>query len=104
MLCSSVKVKEKMNFFQELYNENIRDLLNPGSGILDLMEDEKGNVQVPGLSKVIAPTSAKVSEPFHMPKGSFSLPIVFIFKNFLPSVLTRWRKRLRTTFVKHEHS
>uniref|UniRef100_A0A915BA30 Kinesin motor domain-containing protein n=1 Tax=Parascaris univalens TaxID=6257 RepID=A0A915BA30_PARUN len=43
----------------ELYNENIRDLLNPCSGILDLMEDEKGNIQVPGLSKVIAPSSAK---------------------------------------------
>uniref|UniRef100_A0A9J2P1A5 Kinesin-like protein n=1 Tax=Ascaris lumbricoides TaxID=6252 RepID=A0A9J2P1A5_ASCLU len=46
----------------ELYNENIRDLLNPCSGILDLMEDEKGNIQVPGLSKVIAPNSAKIMQ------------------------------------------
>ncbi|VDM38167.1 unnamed protein product [Toxocara canis] len=46
--------------YMELYNENIRDLLNPSSGILDLMEDEKGNIQIPGLSKVIAPNSAKI--------------------------------------------
>uniref|UniRef100_A0A915ELP5 Kinesin-like protein n=1 Tax=Ditylenchus dipsaci TaxID=166011 RepID=A0A915ELP5_9BILA len=47
--------------FLEIYNEVIRDLLNPNTGnSLDLLEDEKGNVQVPGLSRVKAPNSNKL--------------------------------------------
>ncbi|CAI4224884.1 unnamed protein product [Auanema sp. JU1783] len=38
--------------YLELYNEVIRDLLNPNSGTLEMMEDEQGNVQVIGLSSV----------------------------------------------------
>uniref|UniRef100_A0A914DKJ0 Kinesin motor domain-containing protein n=2 Tax=Acrobeloides nanus TaxID=290746 RepID=A0A914DKJ0_9BILA len=34
--------------------------LNPNAGILDLLEDEKGNVQVPGLSRVKAPNTLKI--------------------------------------------
>ena len=38
--------------YLEIYNENIRDLLNPSSGHLDLREDSKGhNIQVAGLSE-----------------------------------------------------
>jgi len=37
----------------EIYNENIRDLLNPSSGYLDLRDDTRGrNVQVAGLMEV----------------------------------------------------
>ncbi|KAH7693491.1 Protein KLP-13 c, partial [Aphelenchoides avenae] len=32
--------------FLEIYNEVIKDLLNPSAGTLDLLEDEKGNVQI----------------------------------------------------------
>ncbi|KAF7278653.1 hypothetical protein GWI33_008103 [Rhynchophorus ferrugineus] len=39
--------------YLELYNENIRDLLNPSSGYLELREDSRGrNIQVAGLSEI----------------------------------------------------
>ncbi|CAD5216170.1 unnamed protein product [Bursaphelenchus okinawaensis] len=48
--------------FLEIYNEVIKDLLNPGAGALDLLEDEKGNVLVPGLSRVKAPNTNKIMQ------------------------------------------
>ncbi|CAP33217.2 Protein CBR-KLP-13 [Caenorhabditis briggsae] len=36
--------------YMEIYNEIIRDLLNPTGGDLELLEDERGNIRVPGLS------------------------------------------------------
>ena len=47
-------------YMHKISLEVIRDLLNPNAGILDLLEDEKGNVQVPGLSRVKAPNTLKV--------------------------------------------
>lgn len=44
----------------QIYNELIRDLLNPGSGFLDLREDQKG-VQVAGLSEHSASNTEEVS-------------------------------------------
>lgn len=39
--------------YLELYNEQIRDLLNPSSGYLELREDARGrNIQVAGLSEI----------------------------------------------------
>ncbi|XP_023326016.1 kinesin-like protein KIF19 [Eurytemora carolleeae] len=39
--------------YLEIYNENIRDLLDPASGFLELREDSKGkNIQVTGLSEI----------------------------------------------------
>ena len=49
-----------MNPFFQIYNEMIRDLLNPSSGILDLREDSRGNVQVAGLSEVTAESTEEV--------------------------------------------
>ncbi|XP_041363703.1 kinesin-like protein KIF19 [Gigantopelta aegis] len=46
--------------YLEIYNEMIRDLLNPSSGILDLREDSRGNVQVAGLSEVTAGSTEEV--------------------------------------------
>jgi len=43
----------------QIYNEMIRDLLNPGSGFLDLREDQKG-VQVSGLSEHSAASTDQV--------------------------------------------
>ncbi|XP_075687537.1 kinesin-like protein KIF19 [Rhinoderma darwinii] len=37
--------------YLEIYNELIRDLLNPSSGFLELREDSKGNVQIAGISE-----------------------------------------------------
>lgn len=45
--------------YLEIYNEMIRDLLNTGSGYLDLREDAKG-VQVAGLSEHSAKSTAEV--------------------------------------------
>lgn len=45
----------------ELYNEQIRDLLNPASGYLELREDSKGrNIQVAGLSEVSTTSTNEV--------------------------------------------
>uniref|UniRef100_A0A8C4T502 Kinesin-like protein KIF19 n=1 Tax=Erpetoichthys calabaricus TaxID=27687 RepID=A0A8C4T502_ERPCA len=38
--------------YLEIYNEMIRDLLNPSSGFLDLREDAKGVIQVAGITEV----------------------------------------------------
>uniref|UniRef100_A0A8C7RYP6 Kinesin-like protein n=1 Tax=Oncorhynchus mykiss TaxID=8022 RepID=A0A8C7RYP6_ONCMY len=38
--------------YLEIYNEMIRDLLNPSSGFLDLREDSKGEIQVAGITEV----------------------------------------------------
>lgn len=34
----------------QIYNEMIRDLLNPNTGFLDLREDQSSGLQVAGLS------------------------------------------------------
>ncbi|CAH1273128.1 KIF19 [Branchiostoma lanceolatum] len=47
--------------YLEIYNEMIRDLLNPESGYLELREDTKG-VQVTGLSEVNAKSTKEVME------------------------------------------
>lgn len=46
--------------YLEVYNEVIRDLMNPSSGMLELREDSKGNIQVPGLSSIPADSSIEV--------------------------------------------
>lgn len=46
----------------ELYNENIRDLLNPSSGYLELREDSRGrSVQVSGLKEISTTSTDEVS-------------------------------------------
>lgn len=48
--------------YLEIYNENIRDLLQPSSGTLDLREDAKsGVIQVAGLSKTSTTSTTEVS-------------------------------------------
>ncbi|CAI9560868.1 unnamed protein product [Staurois parvus] len=39
-------------FYVQIYNEMIRDLLNPSLGYLDLREDSKGVIQVAGITEV----------------------------------------------------
>uniref|UniRef100_A0A0N5BL07 Kinesin-like protein n=1 Tax=Strongyloides papillosus TaxID=174720 RepID=A0A0N5BL07_STREA len=46
--------------YLEIYNELIKDLLNPSSPILDLLEDDKGNVNIPRLTKMRAINKDKV--------------------------------------------
>ncbi len=47
--------------YLEIYNENIRDLLNPSSGHLDLRDDRGGrNARVAGLSETEADSTEEV--------------------------------------------
>lgn len=47
--------------YMEIYNENIRDLLNPNSGYLELRDDIRGrNVQVSGLTEISTNSTEEV--------------------------------------------
>lgn len=48
-------------FSLQIYNEMIRDLLNPSSGFLDLREDSKGEIQVAGITEVSTVNAREVS-------------------------------------------
>ena len=49
--------------YLEIYNENIRDLLNPSSGHLELRDDSKGkNITVAGLSEVTTKNTDEVKK------------------------------------------
>ena len=45
----------------QIYNEMIRDLLNPASGYLELREDSRGVCTVAGLTEVSARSTEEVS-------------------------------------------
>ncbi|KAH9504088.1 Kinesin-like protein kif19 [Bulinus truncatus] len=57
---SSDKTYKVTMSYLEIYNEMIRDLLNPDSGFLELREDAKGSVQVAGISEVTARSTEEV--------------------------------------------
>ncbi|XP_058477903.1 kinesin-like protein KIF19 isoform X2 [Solea solea] len=48
--------------YKEIYNEMIRDLLNPSSGFLDLREDSKGVIQVAGITEVSTINAQEIME------------------------------------------
>lgn len=53
--------------YLEIYNENIRDLLNPSSGYLDLRDDTRArNVQVSGLTEVSTNSTEEVRRLFSL--------------------------------------
>jgi kinesin family protein 18/19 len=57
---NDVVFKVTMSYL-EIYNENIRDLLNPTSGYLDLRDDSRGkNITVAGLSEVTTKNTEEV--------------------------------------------
>lgn len=52
--------------YMEIYNENIRDLLNPNSGYLELRDDTRGrNVQVSGLTEISTNSTEEVRQLYH---------------------------------------
>lgn len=53
--------------YLEIYNENIRDLLNPASGFLELREDtsRNRNIQVAGLSESVVVSIDEVMGLLH---------------------------------------
>ncbi|XP_015277559.1 PREDICTED: kinesin-like protein KIF19 [Gekko japonicus] len=50
-----------MSYF-EIYNEVIRDLLNPSSGFLELREDSKGSIQIAGIMEVSTTNAQEIME------------------------------------------
>lgn len=44
----------------QIYNEMIRDLLNPSSGFLDLREDSRGSIQITGITEVSTSNAQEV--------------------------------------------
>uniref|UniRef100_A0A915JI18 Kinesin-like protein n=1 Tax=Romanomermis culicivorax TaxID=13658 RepID=A0A915JI18_ROMCU len=56
---SELRYSVKMSYM-EIYNEIIRDLLQPSSDIVDIREDSAGAIQVAGLSEVQATSSKEV--------------------------------------------
>jgi len=44
----------------QIYNEVIRDLLNPSSGFLDLREDSRGSIQIAGITEVSTTNAQEV--------------------------------------------
>ncbi|XP_067938364.1 kinesin-like protein KIF19 [Watersipora subatra] len=48
--------------YLEIYNEMVRDLLNPSAGYLDMREDAKGGVQVANLSETTTTSTEEIME------------------------------------------
>ncbi|NWS98151.1 KIF19 protein, partial [Mionectes macconnelli] len=48
--------------YLEIYNEVIRDLLNPSSGFLDLREDSKGSTQIAGITEVSTTNAQEIMQ------------------------------------------
>ncbi|NXL05340.1 KIF19 protein, partial [Mesembrinibis cayennensis] len=48
--------------YLEIYNEVIRDLLNPSSGFLDLREDPSGSIQIAGITEVSTTNAQEVMQ------------------------------------------
>ncbi|XP_034948508.1 LOW QUALITY PROTEIN: kinesin-like protein KIF19 [Chelonus insularis] len=64
-LSSAADVQVAMSYL-EIYNENIRDLLNPSTGYLELRDDSRGrNIQVPGLTEVSTNSTEEVMKLLH---------------------------------------
>ena len=73
--------------YLEIYNENIRDLLNPSSGSLELREDSRGrNIQVTRLSEV---STSSAEEVCSMKLMTYSSDLGYVFGQLL-------RKLIRT--------
>ncbi|XP_074866733.1 kinesin-like protein KIF19 isoform X2 [Carettochelys insculpta] len=48
--------------YLEIYNELIRDLLNPSSGFLDLREDAKGSIQIAGITEISTTNAQEIMQ------------------------------------------
>ncbi|XP_069341779.1 kinesin-like protein KIF19 [Eulemur rufifrons] len=48
--------------YLEIYNEVIRDLLNPASGFLELREDSRGSIQIAGITEVSTSNAQEIMQ------------------------------------------
>lgn len=61
----------------QIYNEVIRDLLNPSSGLLELREDARGSIQIAGITEVSTSNAQEVRARRHAPRGQGVLLLRF---------------------------
>ncbi|XP_036913823.1 kinesin-like protein KIF19 [Sturnira hondurensis] len=59
--CDDVDYSVSMSYL-EVYNEVLRDLLNPSSGFLDLREDARGAVQIAGITEVSTSNAQEIMQ------------------------------------------
>ncbi|KAK2493771.1 hypothetical protein MC885_019637 [Smutsia gigantea] len=59
--CDSTDYRVSMSYL-EIYNEVIRDLLNPSSGFLDLREDSRGSIQIAGITEVSTSNAQEIMQ------------------------------------------
>ncbi|KAI5935818.1 kinesin-like protein KIF19 isoform X1 [Manis javanica] len=59
--CDSMDYRVSMSYL-EIYNEVIRDLLNPSSGFLDLREDSRGSIQIAGITEVSTSNAQEIMQ------------------------------------------
>ncbi|XP_047389907.1 kinesin-like protein KIF19 [Sciurus carolinensis] len=61
------KTRDNMDYsvsmsYLEIYNEVIRDLLNPSSGFLELREDSRGSIQIAGITEVSTSNAQEIMQ------------------------------------------
>ncbi|NXT03269.1 KIF19 protein, partial [Jacana jacana] len=66
-LFKALEATEEMDYtvsmsYLEIYNEVIRDLLNPSSGFLDLREDSRGSIQIAGITEVSTTNAEEIMQ------------------------------------------
>ncbi|XP_053512973.1 kinesin-like protein KIF19 [Artibeus jamaicensis] len=59
--CDNADYSVSMSYL-EVYNEVLRDLLNPSSGFLDLREDARGAVQIAGITEVSTSNAQEIMQ------------------------------------------
>lgn len=75
----------------KIYNEMIRDLLNPSSGYLELREDSKGEIRIAGITEFSTCNAKEVHQEYFFIYISFifyGTPIYFLYVDVLLNIVS----------------